>query len=45
MIDAGQADAALRTNTWLADLARWAEPLARDEALSLFDAGRLALPN
>ena len=41
-IDAGQADAGLRSTAWLADVARWAEPLARDEPRSLFNAERLA---
>jgi tetratricopeptide (TPR) repeat protein len=44
-VDAGQPDAALRIAMWLADVPRWAEPLARDEPLSLFNAERLGLCN
>lgn len=41
-VDAGNTDTSLRIAAWLAQVPRWAQPLARDEALSLFNAERLA---
>lgn len=41
-VDAGDPNAAMRIAAWLARMPRWTEPLERDEALSLFNAERLA---
>ena len=39
--DKDAADATLRITAWLANVPRWAQPLARDEEYSLFDPDRL----
>lgn len=40
-LDTGAADLPSRIAAWLARMPRWSGPIERDEALSLFDAGRL----
>lgn len=40
-LDAGAANLPSRIAAWLTRMPRWSGPLERDEAVSLFDAGRL----